>query len=79
MPERLPSERKYPYSLKFLDRLDLRLTSQVVLFVGENGSGKSTLLEAVAALSRLPVGGGSPMDVGNSYAPEARTESCPGR
>jgi predicted ATPase len=61
---RLPAERAFPFSLPFVAGLDLCLQSPVTFFVGENGSGKSTLLEAIAALSRLPVSGGSRNDLG---------------
>jgi predicted ATPase len=68
--ERLLSTDQHPYDLPFLHTLDLRIDSAVTVFVGENGSGKSTLLEAVAALSRLPVSGGSRSDLGASHAPD---------
>lgn len=68
--ERLPAPDQHPYDLPFLRTLDLTIDSAVTVFVGENGSGKSTLLEAIAALSRLPVSGGSRSDLGATHAPE---------
>jgi len=68
--ERLPSTDQHPYNLPFLQTLDLTIDSAVTVFVGENGSGKSTLLEAIAALSRLPVSGGSRSDLGATHAPD---------
>jgi predicted ATPase len=68
--ERLLSTDQHPYNLPFLQTLDLTIDSAVTVFVGENGSGKSTLLEAIAALSRLPVSGGSRSDLGASHAPD---------
>lgn len=71
---RLPQERVFPLSLGFVEGLDLPLTAPVTFFVGENGSGKSTLLEAIAALSRLPVSGGSRSDLGAAHGPESDSE-----
>ena len=71
--ERLTASDQYPYDLPFLRTLDLTLDSAVTVFVGENGSGKSTLLEAIAALSRLPVSGGSRSDLGAAHAPDAES------
>jgi predicted ATPase len=68
--DRIPSERTFPFSLPFVAGLDLALRSPVTFFVGENGSGKSTLLEAIAALCRLPVSGGSRNDLGAAHGPE---------
>lgn len=57
--ERLPAERGFPFDLPFVGPdFDLVFDAPVVLFVGENGTGKSTLLESLAALCRLPAGGG---------------------
>jgi predicted ATPase len=74
IPERVPPSEEHPYNLPFLQTLDLEFSSAVTVFVGENGSGKSTLLEAIAALSRLPVAGGSRNDLGSKHSPE--TESA---
>jgi predicted ATPase len=68
--ERLPEERSFPFNLSFLPALDLRFEAPVTFFVGENGTGKSTLLEAIAALSRLPVSGGSRGELANAHGPE---------
>jgi predicted ATPase len=68
--ERLPEEPSFPFSLSFLPTLDLRFEAPVTFFVGENGTGKSTLLEAIAALSRLPVSGGSRGELASAHGPE---------
>lgn len=44
VPERLDRTDTFPFNLKFLPTLDLKLKTAVTFFVGENGSGKSTLL-----------------------------------
>lgn len=72
--DRLPSTNEHPYNLPFLRTLDLAIESAVTVFVGENGSGKSTLLEAIAALSRLPVSGGSRSDLGVTQAPQGESD-----
>src|SRR5262245_55993622 len=74
VPERLPEQRRFPFSLPFVAGLDLQLRSPVTFFVGENGSGKSTLLEAIAVLSRLPVSGGARSDLGAAHGPELESE-----
>jgi predicted ATPase len=63
----------YPFDLPFVGRLDLAFRAPVTFFVGENGSGKSTLLEAIAALARLPVSGGSRNEMGADHAPEGES------
>lgn len=68
--ERLPEQRSFPFNLSFLPALDLRFEAPVTFFVGENGTGKSTLLEAIAALSRLPVSGGSRSELASAHGPE---------
>lgn len=70
VPERLPEERPFPFNLPFVPALDLRFEAPVTFFVGENGTGKSTLLEAIAAMSRLPVSGGSRSELTNTHGPE---------
>lgn len=70
VPERIPNENTFPFSLPFVRGLDLGFRSAVTFFVGENGSGKSTLLEAIAVLNRLPVSGGSRADLGANHGPE---------
>lgn len=70
VPERIPRDGGFPFCLPFVATLDLQLSSAVTLFVGENGSGKSTLLKAIAALSSLPVRGGSRAELDHSHAPD---------
>jgi hypothetical protein len=71
VPERLPTEPRFPFTLPFVRALDLHFRSPVTFFVGENGSGKSTLLEAIAVLNRLPVSGGARSDLGATHGPES--------
>jgi predicted ATPase len=61
----------YPFHLPLLRTLDITFTSPVTFFVGENGSGKSTVIEAIAALSRLPVAGGSRNEISSAHGPES--------
>lgn len=77
VPERLPEERSFPFDLSFLPALDLRFDAPVTFFVGENGTGKSTLLEAIAALSRFPVSGGSRSEIANTHGPEKESSLAP--
>lgn len=57
--ERLPSPPTWPLDLPFMGGdFELVFDAPIVLLVGENGTGKSTLLESLAAMCRLPVGGG---------------------
>jgi predicted ATPase len=63
VPERVPEEERFPYTLPFVRGLDLDLDQPVTFFVGENGSGKSTLLEAIADLCGFNLGGGGKADV----------------
>jgi predicted ATPase len=58
------TDDSYPFNLAFVPGLNLRFRKPVTFFVGENGTGKSTVLEAIAALSRLPVSGGSRNELG---------------
>jgi predicted ATPase len=60
----------FPFSLPFVDRLDLGFHTSTTFFVGENGSGKSTLIEAMAALCRLPVSGGGRNELADRHGPE---------
>jgi predicted ATPase len=76
-PERVPRLDGFPFSLPFVKDLDLELRSAVTFFVGENGSGKSTLIEAVAALCRLPVGGGGRNELGDRHSPLRESELAP--
>jgi len=67
----LPDDTKdFPFHLPWLKDFDLAINNRVTFFVGENGSGKSTLLETIAALSNLPLGGGSRGELSGGYAPE---------
>jgi predicted ATPase len=61
---------EYPFNLPMIRTLDVAFESPVTFFVGENGTGKSTLIEAIAALCRLPVSGGSRNDLADSHGPE---------
>jgi predicted ATPase len=72
VPERIPPAGGHPYSLGFVEGLDLTFSSAVAIFVGENGSGKSTLLEAIAVLAGLPISGGACADRDAAFAPEQR-------
>ena len=68
--ERIPSN-EYPFHLPLVRSLDLTFTSPVTFFVGENGTGKSTVIEAVAALCRLPVSGGSRNELAANHGPDS--------
>lgn len=68
--ERVPDENVFPFHLPCLRRLDLKFEKPVTFFVGENGTGKSTLIEAIAALARLPVSGGSRAELEAGHGPE---------
>ncbi len=47
-PEKCPTRRLYPFSLKvFQTPENITFNSPVTFFVGENGTGKSTLLKAI--------------------------------
>jgi predicted ATPase len=60
----------YPFNLPLIRSLDLRFTGPVTFFVGENGTGKSTVIEALAALCRLPVSGGSRNELSAHHGPD---------
>lgn len=62
----------YPFSLPWLQGLDLVFEGPVTFLVGENGSGKSTLIEAAAELIGLPPTGGGRADRGADHAPCGR-------
>jgi predicted ATPase len=70
VPERVPPDAAWPFSLPWVRDLDLRLRSRVTFLVGENGTGKSTLLEALAALCRFPVSGGGRNELADRHGPE---------
>ncbi len=70
LAERLPPTSEYPFNLPFVSTLHLQFAAPVTFFAGENGSGKSTLLEAIAALCRLPVSGGSRNEEASTHGPE---------
>src|SRR5688572_5083555 len=71
-PDGLQSS-EYPFHLPLLRSIDVSFESPVVFFVGENGSGKSTVMEAIAALCRLPVSGGSRNELSGSHGPDIRS------
>jgi predicted ATPase len=60
---------EYPLSVAIIRNLDVEFTSPVTFFVGENGTGKSTVIEAIAAILRLPVSGGSRNELGSNHGP----------
>ena len=60
----------YPFNLPFVAELDITFESAVTFFVGENGTGKSTMVEAIAAVSRLPVSGGSRNELSADHGPD---------
>jgi predicted ATPase len=72
--ERISDGSAFPFSLPFVEELDLRLETPVSYFVGENGSGKSTLIEAIAVLCRLPVSGGGRHELADRHGPETGSE-----
>ena len=67
----------FPFTLPFVHDIDIHFDSAVTFLVGENGSGKSTVMEAIAQLCRLPVGGGSRNEIGNSNSPHVQSELAP--
>lgn len=75
-PERVQSD-DYPFSLPLVRSLDLQFDSPVTFFVGENGTGKSTVMEALAALCRLPVSGGSRNELSANHGPDAASPLAP--
>jgi len=68
--ERVSSD-EYPFHLPAIRTLDITFSSDVTFFVGENGTGKTTVIEAIAALCRLPVSGGSRNDLAAGHGPES--------
>jgi hypothetical protein len=68
-PERVQSV-EYPFNLPLVRSLDIQFRSPVTFFVGENGTGKSTVMEALAALCRLPVSGGSRNELSANHGPD---------
>jgi predicted ATPase len=68
---------EYPFNLSLIRSLDLQFTSAVTFFVGENGTGKSTVIEALAALCRLPVSGGSRNELAANHGPDASSPLAP--
>jgi predicted ATPase len=73
-PDAVFDRTTFPFSLPFVERLDLAFQTLTTFFVGENGSGKSTLIEGVAALCRLPVSGGGRNERADSHGPELSSE-----
>src|SRR5437867_5816462 len=74
--ERIPSD-DYPFNLPLIRALDLTFESRVTFFVGENGTGKSTVMEALAALCRLPVSGGSRSELSANHGPDLTSQLAP--
>ncbi len=70
VPERIPAEGGFPFTLPFVPLLELKFNAAVTFFTGENGSGKSTMLEAIAALCGFPVSGGGPNELSDGHGPE---------
>jgi predicted ATPase len=68
---------EYPFSLPLIRCLDIEFTSPVTFFVGENGTGKSTVIEAIAALCKLPVSGGSRNELAGSHGPDPASPLAP--
>ena len=68
---------EYPFDLPLIRCLDIEFTSPVTFFVGENGTGKSTVIEAIAALCRLPVSGGSRNELSGSHGPDTSSPLAP--
>ena len=67
----------YPFHLPLIRSLDIEFTSPVTFFVGENGTGKSTVIEAIAALCRLPVSGGSRNELAGTHGPDGASPLAP--
>lgn len=65
--ERFEDGKPFPFSLPFIEGLELNFDCGVTFFVGETGSGKSTVLEAIAALNGFPETGGGKNDSGDRY------------
>jgi predicted ATPase len=66
-----PDGSDYPFSLPLIRSLDIEFTASVTYFVGENGTGKSTVIEAIAALCKLPVSGGSRNELAGNHGPDS--------
>jgi predicted ATPase len=76
VPDRV-SSNEYPFSLLLIRSLHLQFASPVTFFVGENGTGKSTVMEALAALCRLPVSGGSRNELSAHHGPDEASPLAP--
>jgi predicted ATPase len=68
---------EYPFNLPLVRALDIEFTSAVTFFVGENGTGKSTVIEAIAALCKLPVSGGSRNELSGAHGPDTSSPLAP--
>jgi predicted ATPase len=71
LKERRLESDDYPFNLPLIRALDVEFVSPVTFFVGENGTGKSTVIEAIAALCRLPVSGGSRNELSGNHGPDS--------
>ena len=75
--ERAAGPEDYPFHLPLIRCLDIEFRSPVTFFVGENGTGKSTVIEAIAALCRLPVSGGSRNELAGTHGPDRASALSP--
>lgn len=67
----------YPFNVPLIRTLDIEFASAVTFLVGENGTGKSTVVEAIAALCRLPVSGGSRNESSGNHGPDRTSPLAP--
>lgn len=77
LKEGAPKSEDYPFHLPLIRCLDIEFASPVTFFVGENGTGKSTVIEAIAALCRLPVSGGSRNELAGQHGPDSSSPLTP--
>ena len=70
LKEGVADRGEYPFIVPAVRSLDIEFTAPVTFFVGENGTGKSTVIEAIAALCKLPVSGGSRNELAGNHGPD---------